>query len=198
MSMVHLLLPTLLALATPQDAEKVRAIVDKAVAAHGGADKLLRKFRWKERYYVGDDTKGTVRQASLVPPEEWWAGPKNIAAGNADRSDKTYLVWVWTLAPLLEKDSKLALLPDLEVDGRPAVGLKLSREGRKDISLYFDKDAGRLARLDWRTYYVTFENWKEHDGARYAAKAVVHRKDGTLHLWTEFLELERLQAPPGR
>jgi len=196
--MVHLLLPALLALATPQDSEKIRTIVDKAVAAHGGADKLLRLFRWKERYYLGDDPKGTVRQASLVPPEEWWAGPKNIAAGNADRSDKTYLVWVWTLVPLLEKDSKLALLPDLEVDGKPAVGLKLSRDGRKDISLYFDKDSGRLVRLDWRAYYVTFENWKEHDGARYAAKSVVHRKDGTVHLWTEFLELERLKAPPGR
>ena len=196
--MLQLISLAFLALATPQDSDKVKAIVDKAVAAHGGADKLLRTFRWKEKYYFGEETKGTIRQASLVPPEEWWAGPKNIAAGSADRSDKTYLVWVWTLVPLLDKDSKLALLPDLEVDGGPAAGLKISREGRKDISLYFNKDTGRLARIDWRTFHVTFENWKEHDGAHYPAKAVVHRKDGGVHLWTVFLELERVKTPPGR
>jgi hypothetical protein len=72
------------------------------------------------------------------------------------------------------------------------------RQGRREISLYFDKETGRLARMDWRNFHVTFESWKEHDGARYPAKAVVRRKDGAIHLWTEFLELERLTAPPGR
>ncbi len=188
----------LLAFATTQDVEKAKAIVDKAVTAHGGADKLLRIFRWKEKYYFGESKEGTVRKAELRPPEVWWNGSKDIAAGNADRSDKTYLVWTWTLVPLLEKDSKLALLPDLDVDGKPAPGIKPTREGRREISLYFDKETGRLARINWRTYHVTFENWKEHDGARYPAKAVVrNNKDGSIHLWTEFLELERLKEPPG-
>ncbi len=192
--MLPLISLSLLALASLQDSEKIKAIVDKAVAAHGGADKLLRTFHWKERYCFGEDTKGTIREASLVPPDEWWAGPRNIAEGNPDRSDKTYLVWVWTLVPLLDKDSRLTLLPPL--DGAP--GLKISRDGRRDISLYFDKDNGRLARIEWRAYYVTFENWKEHDGAQYPSKAVVHRKDGSVRLWTEFLELERVKTPPKR
>ena len=197
--MIHLMSLALLAFASTQDAEKVKAVVDKAVTAHGGADKLLRMFRWKEKYYFGEGKDGTVRKAELRPPEVWWNGSKDIAAGNADRTDKTYLVWTWTLAPLLEKDSKLALLPDLDVDGKPAAGIKLTREGRREISLYFDKETGRLARINWRTYHVTFENWKEHDGARYPAKAVVrNNKDGSLHLWTEFLELERLKEVPGR
>ena len=72
------------------------------------------------------------------------------------------------------------------------------RENRREISLYFDKESGRLARIDWRAYHVTFENWTEHDGARYPAKATVWKKDETVHLWTEFLELERLKEPPGR
>ena len=194
--MLHVM--AFLAFASPQDSEKVKAIVDKAVAAHGGQDKLLRTFRWKEQYYFGESKDGTVREASLDPPDAWWQKSKNIAAGNADRSDKTYLVWVWTLVPLLDKDSKLSLLPDLEVDGKPAAGLKLNRDGRREISLYFEKESGRLSRIDWRAYHVTFENWKEHDGARYPAKAVVRKKDGSIHLWTEFLELERLKVPPGR
>ena len=196
--MMQLLTLALLAAATPQDPEKVKAVVDKAVAAHGGADKLLRLFRWTERYHIGDDKEGVVRKASLQPPEVWWNGTKDIAAGNADRSDKTYLVWAWTLVPLLDKESKLALLADVDVEGKPAAGIRLTREGRREISLYFDKDSGRLARIDWRAYHVTFENWKEHDGARYPSKAVVRRKDGSVHLWTEFLELERLKEPPGR
>jgi hypothetical protein len=187
----------LLVLVPAQDDEKAKAIVDKAVAAHGGADKLLRTFCWKEKYYFGDSKDGTVRNAQLRPPEVWWNGGKDIAAGNTDRTDKTYLVWAWTLAPLLEKDSKLALLPDLDVDGRTAAGLKLTREGRRDLSLYFDKESGRLARIDWRTFHITFDDWKEHDGVRYPAKAVVRtNKDKSIHLWTEFLELERLKEVP--
>jgi len=185
-------------LAWPQDADSVKAIVDKAVVAHGGADHLLRNFRWKEKYYIGDANDGTLRSAELAPPELWWDGKKDIAAGNADRTDKTYLVWAWTLVPLLDKASTLSPLPDLEVDGKPAAGIKLVREGRREISLYFDRASGRLARMDWRSYHVTFENWKVVDGANYPAKAVVRNKDGSVHLWTEFLELERLKARPGR
>jgi len=196
--MMQLLSLAFLVLASPQETEKVKAIVEKAVTAHGGADKLLKTFKWKEKYYFGDSKEGTLRTASLQPPEVWWNGSKDIAAGNSDRSDKTYLVWAWTLAPLLEKDSKISLLPDLQVDGKPASGLKLSREGRRDLSLYFDQETGRLARIDWRTYHITFENWKELDGARYPAKAVVRNKDESIHLWTEFLELERLKSIPGR
>ena len=127
--MIPLISLALLTFASPQDGEKVKAVVDKAVTAHGGTDKLLRMFRWKEKYYFGEGKDGTVRKAELRPPEVWWNGSKDIAAGNADRTDKTYLVWTWTLAPLLEKDSKL---------------------------------------------------------------------DGSIHLWTEFLELERLKEVPGR
>lgn len=193
---MDLALQVLLLLSLPQDTEKIQALVEKAVTAHGGREKLLRTFRWKERYTFGDDEKGTLREARLDPPDAWWAGPRNIALGNKDRSDKTYLVWSWTLVPLLEKDSRLGLLPDVEVAGKPAAGLRLSREGRADLSLYFDKETGRLARIDWRTYHCLFDGWKETDGARYPSRAEVRRKDGSLHLKTEFLELERLGAAP--
>ena len=179
--------------ARADDAEKTQALVEKAVKAAGGKEKLLRAFRWKERYVIGEGKDGTIREATLRPPDGWFKGATNIASGNADRSDKTYLVWAWTLAPLLEKDSKLTLLPDVQVDGKPAAGLRLTRIDRRDLSLYFDAESGRLARIDWRTYQITFDDWKEADGARYPAKAFVKNKDGSLHLRTEFLELERLK-----
>jgi len=104
----------------------------------------LPKFlHWKETYFTSPDpaAKGTAREAIIAPPLAWYQSGKNIAAGNADRTEKTYLVWVWTLAPLLEKDSKLKLLPDAKLGDKPIKGVRLSREGQKDIDLYFDAES---------------------------------------------------------
>jgi len=49
-----------LSFTSPQEVEKVAAIVAKGVAAHGGADKLLRTFSGKERCYFGTGEKGTL------------------------------------------------------------------------------------------------------------------------------------------
>jgi len=178
------------------DKDAVKSVVEKAIKAAGGEDKLLRTFRWKESYFIGDVKTGTPREAILQPPDKWYSNKKNIAKGNDDRLEKTYLVWAWTLVPLTLKDSKLTLLPEIKVDDKPAVGLRLSRPEKPDISLYFDKESGQLARIDWRAYNIFFSDWKETDGFKYPSKAAVKRKDGTLRLRTEFGELERLKALP--
>ncbi len=98
--------------------------------------------------------------------------------------------------PLTRKDSTLTLLPEIKVEDKPAVGIQLARKGKADLSLYFDKESGLLARIDWRTYHVTFSDWKEVDGVKYPSKSFVRTKEGKLHLWTEFLELERLKSLP--
>jgi len=174
----------------------VKAIADKAIKAVGGEDKLLRIFRWKERYYIGESKTGTIREAILQPPDHWWQAKTDIAKNDPNRLDKTHLVEAWTLVPLTSKESKLTLLPEIKVDDKPAVGIRLSRKGKTDLNLYFDKDSGLLARIDWRTYHVTFSDWKEADGVKYPSKAFVRTKEGKLHVWTEFLELERLKSRP--
>lgn len=174
----------------------VKAIVDKAIKAVGGEGKLLRMFRWKERYYIGDSEAGTVRDAILQLPDHWWQDKLDIAKGNPDRLDKTHLVDAWTLAPLIDKESKLTLLPEIAVEEKPAVGVRLSRTGKADLNLYFDKESGRLARIDWRTFHITFSDWKEVDGVKYPSQSAVRTKEGKLHVRTEFLELERLKSLP--
>lgn len=184
------------AIAHGEEAARVKETVDKAIKAVGGKDKLLTHFRWKEKYYIGESKDGVLREATITPPDHWWQGETDIAKGNPDRSEKTYLVWVWTLAPLNDEGSKLTPLPGITVNEMPCAGIRLSRKDRPDINLYFDNTTGLLAQIDWRTYHIHFSDWKEVDGVKYPSQVFVHKKDGTLHLRTEFLEMERVNATP--
>lgn len=182
----------------PQDEKKVRALVEAAVKAAGGATKLPKILHWRETYYLTPDPadKGTPREAYLNLPTQWFQDGKDIAAGNPDRTEKTYLVWVWTLGPLLDKDSKLALLPTVIFNNKPIRGLRISRAGQNDIDIYFDARTNKLARIDWRAFQIDFDDWRETQGFKYPVKAFVRFKDGKLHLRNEFHVLEVLKALP--
>ena len=54
----------------------------------------------------------------------------------------------------------------------------------------------RLARIDWRTYRIDFDDWKAADGFSYPAKSYVRYTDGNLHLRTEFQLFEVLKELP--
>jgi hypothetical protein len=180
--------------AAADDATAVRAIVEKAVQAVGGKDKLLRIFSWKEKGFIGG-VNPFARDVVVRPPDVWLQGGRNIAEGNADRRQKTYLVWCWTLAPLLQADSELSPLPDATVEGRPAAGVKLRRKGELDVNFFFDKETGLLVRNDWRGLEIRYGEWKEHDGVKYPAKAFCFR-NGKDHVKTEFIEIKRLAELP--
>lgn len=171
-------------------------LAKKAVEAAGGADKLPKALRWSETWFLGTDPTPHPRDALIGPPKTWIQNGTNIADGNADRTEKTYLVWAWTLAPLIEKDSRFTILPERKVADRPADGLKLERDDGPPIELYFDRETHRLAMVCWRKYDIDFAEWKEVDGFHYPSKAFVRRKDGTLHLWTEFKKFEKLEKLP--
>jgi len=47
--------------------------------------------------------------------------------------------WVAMLAPLKDKAYTLAPIGEVKVEDRPALGLRVSRKGNRDINLYFDK-----------------------------------------------------------
>ncbi len=182
--------------AAAEETPAVKAVKDRALQAAGGTKKVPKIVHWKERWYLGDSQEGNDREAIIRFPDAWFQDGKNIAKDNADRTEKAYMVGVWALYQLVDPATKLTSLPELKVKQRPADGLRVSHAGQKDIDLYFDRETGQLARMDWRKYQVFFENWREADGYRYPAKSSVYLEDGTLYLWTEFLEFERLSELP--
>ena len=169
-----------------------QALVEAAVKAAGGAERLPRLFRWQETWFAGEDKTAKPREAFLVPPHAWYQDGKNIAVGDADRLEKTYLVWAWSLVPLLDPDSTLTLLPAQTHAGRTVQGVRLARASQPDIDLFFDSETRRLAVIYWRKYRIEFSGWREVDGFTFPAQAAVRHLEGRLHLRTEIQQFENL------
>jgi hypothetical protein len=51
---------------------------------------------------------------------------------------------------LKDKGLKFSLLGEAQVNGKPAIGVTISKEGKKDINCYFDKTTGLLAKTERR------------------------------------------------
>jgi hypothetical protein len=51
---------------------------------------------------------------------------------------------------LKEKGVKLSVVGEVQVKGKPAIGVTVSRDGKKDINLFFDKTTGLLAKVEMR------------------------------------------------
>jgi hypothetical protein len=72
-----------------------------------------------------------------------------------------YQFWVQTLAPLLhDKGFKLSTAGEKDVGGKPAVGVKVERDGKPPITLYFDKATGLMVKSETRVA-DEFQGWKE-------------------------------------
>jgi hypothetical protein len=93
-------------------------------------------------------------------------------------TEELYLHWLTTLVPL--KDPEFALSPagEVQVDGKPAVGVKVGHKGRGPVNLWFDRDSGflvkaerttRIANLDVAKRYQ-FSDFKEFSGVTFATK----------------------------
>ena len=65
------------------------------------------------------------------------------------------------------------------------------------MTLFFNKQTSLLKRIDWRSDYYRFSDWKEHDGVKYAAKSVLFKiKDDKPWFFHEITSIERLAALP--
>ncbi len=112
----------------------------------------------------------------------------------AELRDKVHVLRLAvTLLPLKEKDVTLRPLDAVKVDGRAAIGVEASCDGRPDLRLYFDKEAGLLLKCE-RTVKdplagkvseeTFFSDYHEVDGVQVARKVSVKRGGKPFLDWT--------------
>lgn len=184
--------------ATAEPSAEAKALADKVISAAGGEGKLLRVFRMKERFNSGpvlaDPATASVRESILEAPKYWWLGGKD-----RDGEPAKFDVWAWTLVALTDDKTLLEIIPGVEENGKVTVALRLTGTIEPALDLHFDPGTHRLVRMDWRNDIHRFSDWREHDGAAYPAKTVMHkRKTNEPWFHHEILEIERLaEAPAG-
>lgn len=183
---------TALLVLAAQAAESPAALVDSAVKAAGGKEKLLTTFRIKERLALGADleAKGFERASVLQPPGSWYVGKKNRVT--EEKEPAVMLAWAWTLRAFLDPASKLEALPP----GEGLLGVRIRGSIDPPMDAWFDAKERRLSAIVWRKDRHVFSECKEQDGLGYPSRVVGHKPDGKVWYNTRILELARLEDLP--
>jgi hypothetical protein len=213
--------------------DDARALIERAVQAHGGAEALGRvhaeKIKFKGTMVVQGHTSSILVEKTLQLPSKY----KSVIEINSDgekhtiihvvNRDKTYvtvdgrtvsatpetlaelrsvleLERAQHLLPLLEdKSYQLTLAEEIKVNDRPAVGVRITGRGRREMRLYFDKEHGLLVRAENRLdagkdkeirQHFFYGDYKETGGYKRPTKLRAYR-DGT-----QVMEAELLDAKP--
>jgi hypothetical protein len=142
----------------------------------------------------GDTISLELNGNKMDPPE----------AAKTALKDVRHLLKVGRLVPLVkEKGYEFAPIGEAVVEGKPAVGVRVSAKDRKDVSLYFDKETGLLAKLEHRTAKagtgeeVTEERiivgYQKTKQDLPIPKKVIVKHDGTTFLEVEVQEADFLE-----
>jgi len=165
------------------DQAEMRAVIDKAIKAHGGAAALDRDqavtARSTGKYYgMGEGIPYTMT-ASHQRPDKYRVEISVEVMGKTFNlvqifnGDKGWIVLdgktveapkgaidavrqqgyesdVARLVPLRDKAFKLSPLGEVQVEGRPAVGVLVQKQGQTDVNLFFDKEKGLLVKMESR------------------------------------------------
>jgi outer membrane lipoprotein-sorting protein len=152
----------------PAEAHK---IIDRAIKAAGRGDKVPAvTMKGKGTFYgMGGELPYTGEWAIQLPGkmrmtiegvftivvngDKGWVSTNGTtmdftAEQLAEQKESLYSDWVEELVPLKGEGFKLAVTGETKVNDKPAVGVKVSHEGHRDVTLYFDKDSGLLSKVD--------------------------------------------------
>jgi hypothetical protein len=206
------------------DDADVRAVIAKSIKAVGGEANLKKHqaVTWKESgiyYGMGDGLPYTGQFAMQFPDkfrmeivgvfvnvvngDQGWTSlggdTREMTKEELDsHKDNLYAGWITTLLPLSHAKYKLSAAGEIKVDDRSAVGVRVSSEGRRDVSLYFDKETHLLVKTERRalaegkkevTEESYFREFKVIDGVKMATKMLV-TQDGKKFLESEVTELK--------
>jgi hypothetical protein len=117
--------------------------------------------------------------------------------------DVGHLLQVGRLVPLKDKPYELSIIGEDKVEGKKVVGVRVSAKDKKDVSMYFDKETGLIAKIEYRTAEpmtgkevteerIIAEYGKDKNGIPTPKKVIV-KHDGKQFLEAEILELTLLE-----
>jgi len=215
--------------------DEAKAVIAKAIKAHGGEEALTKfqagqtrakgkiellgglEFTQQSSFMLPDKLKETVdmevmgqqvRVVSIVNGTKLSIEANGQEVPVEDKvkdmlKDAGYAMKVSRLVPLVkEKGFELAPLGEVKVNDKPAVGVRVSSKGEKDISLFFDKETGLLTKWEHRTVdpqsgnEITEERivteYTKTDGVPTAKKVTVNH-DGSKFMELEILETKRVE-----
>ncbi len=90
--------------------------------------------------------------------------------------DVPHVLRVAHLVPLVkDRGYELSLIGEDKVDEKKVIGVRVTKKGQKDVSVYFDKETGLLAKMEYQT--VDASNGKEVNEER-IIKEYEKNKDG--------------------
>jgi hypothetical protein len=117
--------------------------------------------------------------------------------------DAGHVMQIARLVPLKDKKYELSIIGEDKVEGKKVVGVRVSAKNEKDVSVYFDKETGLLAKIEYRgtdpatgkeitEERIVMEYSKGKNGVPQPKKIVV-KHDGKQFLEAEILEVTTLE-----
>jgi hypothetical protein len=148
-------------------------------------------------------------QTQVIDGDQCWANTNGQTmplppAGVLEIKEQKYAQDVGRLLVLKEDGYSLSVLPEVDIDGRPAVGVKVTSEGHRDVTLYFDSESGLLVKRQEPvqdqtgktiSQEVFFRDYEEKDGLKHFMKIIAHR-EGKKWVEGEVTELEFFDKLP--
>jgi outer membrane lipoprotein-sorting protein len=154
------------------------------------------------------DSGGNFTLIRVVNGDKIWmkiAGQEAMLVDDKDEiaeaREVAYAGWVATLLPLVkERGFTFAPLGEVKVDDKPAVGVRVSQKGHRDVNLFFDKDKGWLVKSETvvkdlmggggeMTQEAIYSDFKEVNGTQRSMKIVINR-NGKKYVEADISEIE--------
>lgn len=222
-------------LASAQEGEP-RAVIDRAIKAHGGEEQLS---RFKARH---NKVKGTIHVVDGIPytQEIYYQYPAQlrevtaldfkgkkitvISVLNGDKGwiekdgqtkeasaaeltefkELAHLVQATHLVGLKDRKYQLSSVDEIKVAGRPAAGVKITTEGRRDLRLFFDAENGLLVKAERPVMEIQelvneecfFGGWQEVNGVKVPTQIAIYR-GGKKKLDSEAFEIKLVEKLDG-
>jgi hypothetical protein len=146
----------------------------------------------------------TVKITTVYNGKEGWvrAGDKDLPVNDemlAEFKEVAYMMSVMQGAFAKDKDVKYSVAGEVQVKGKPATGLTISREGKKDITLFVDNKSGLITKVEMRKrdlmsgQEVTEERYVveyQEKFGRMMPKKVEMLRDGNEFLSAEVVDVE--------